>query len=73
MNGRQRTQSGETQHGQPLWQNWLVRELVVVLLFKMALIFGLWFAFFRLPDEPGIDHSTVAGHVLGDQSRSVTK
>ena len=34
-----------------MFKNSLVREIVVVLMLKLLLIFGLWYAFFRQPAD----------------------
>jgi len=47
------------------WQSPLVREIALILVLKFALIFGLWWAFFDLPDDQHIDVSQVGAHVLG--------
>lgn len=47
------------------WSHPLARHLAVIVALKLAFLFLLWFAFFRLPDgspEPGSDiHHHIAG------------
>lgn len=47
------------------WRNPLVREITVVVAVKLALIFGLWWAFFDLPDEQRVGEAQVGAHVAG--------
>lgn len=47
------------------WQHPLIREIALVLVVKIALIFVLWWAFFDLPDAQRIDAQQVGAHVAG--------
>ena len=57
------TRPAET--GSGAWSQPLVRHLAVIVAAKLAFLFLLWFAFFRLPDgapQPGSDiHHHIAG------------
>jgi hypothetical protein len=46
------------------WQDRLVREIALVLVVKIALIFTLWWLFFDLPDSQHINTSQVGSHLL---------
>lgn len=54
------------------WRHPLVREIALVLTVKLALIFGLWWAFFDLPDaqHPGADQ--VGAHVAGPPAARIS-
>lgn len=47
------------------WRHPLVREIALVLIVKIALIFGLWWAFFDLPEVRRIGGDEVGAHVAG--------
>ncbi|MBU1191340.1 MAG: hypothetical protein KKE76_06470 [Gammaproteobacteria bacterium] len=47
------------------WQHPLMREIALVLMVKIALIFGLWWAFFDLPNDQHVDAAQVGAHVAG--------
>lgn len=47
------------------WQHPLVREIAVILVFKIAIIFALWWSFFDLPDTQRINTTQVSAHVAG--------
>ncbi len=47
------------------WQHPLMREIALVLVVKIALIFGLWWAFFDLPDDQHVGAAQVGAHVAG--------
>lgn len=60
-----RTEPATGGHDADGWRNPLVREITVVVAVKLALIFGLWWAFFDLPDEQRIGEAQVGAHVAG--------
>jgi hypothetical protein len=35
-----------------IWNNPLSREILLILIVKIALIFAIWWVFFRAPDDP---------------------
>lgn len=47
------------------WQQPLIRHLMLVLVVKLALIFGLWWLFFDMPEEHEINMGRVAAHITG--------
>ncbi len=47
------------------WRHPLVREIALVLVVKIALIFGLWWAFFDLPDDQRVGAVQAGAHVAG--------
>lgn len=49
-----------------LFANRLVRELSVVLVLKLLVLYGLWFAFFRQPDHQPLTVEQVSAAVAGD-------
>lgn len=54
-----------------LWRNRLAREIMLILAVKFALIFALWFAFFRHPIDKGLDAAAVSRAVLGGESSAI--
>lgn len=44
----------------------LVRELTVVLIIKLTILYIIWFAFFREPVTPNITSDTVAETIFGE-------
>lgn len=52
---------------EPIWRNWLFRHITVVLVIKVLLVFGLWYAFFRQPDQAPIAGAEVGAHLLGNR------
>ena len=55
------------------WSYPLVRHLAAVIVLKLAILFLLWFLFFRLPDgapEPGFD---IHQHIAGSAQSPVSK
>jgi hypothetical protein len=44
----------------------LTRHLALVLVVKLALIFGLWWLFFNVPEEQEVNPGQVAAHIAGD-------
>ena len=53
------------------WQQPLTRHLALVLLIKLALIFGLWWLFFNVPNEHEVNPGQVAAHIAGDISSPI--
>jgi hypothetical protein len=53
------------------WQQPLIRHLAMVLVVKLALIFGLWWLFFNLPDEHVVNAGQVAAHITGDNTSPI--
>ena len=53
------------------WQDRLVREIALVLVVKIALIFALWWFFFDLPDSQRINGSQVGSHLLNPPPAAV--
>jgi hypothetical protein len=49
------------------WQDRLVREIALVLVLKLALIFALWWVFFDLPDTQRVNTPQVGSHLLGTE------
>jgi len=47
------------------WRDSLVREISLVLVVKIALIFALWWLFFDLPDNLHINATQVGSHLVG--------
>jgi hypothetical protein len=47
-----------------LWRNRLAREIMLILAVKFALIFALWFAFFRHPLDHDLDAAAVSRALL---------
>jgi hypothetical protein len=47
------------------WRHPLAREIALVLVVKIALIVGLWWAFFDLPDDQRVGAAQVGAHVAG--------
>ena len=54
-----------------LWRSPLGREIVLILAVKFALMFALWFAFFRHPIDKGLDAAAVSRVVLGGESSAI--
>ncbi len=50
--------------------NPLAREITVVLLVKLLLIFGLWYAFFSHPIERQLTDRGVSAVILGQNARA---
>ena len=50
-----------------IWNARLGREIILVLLLKILLIFGLWFLFFRVEEVPTADQ--VSRAVLGSANQ----
>ena len=46
-----------------IWNNRLSREILLILVVKIALIFAIWWVFFRTPDVPGTEQ---VSHALLD-------
>ncbi|MGW8248545.1 MAG: cytochrome oxidase putative small subunit CydP [Acidiferrobacterales bacterium] len=53
------------------WQDRLVREIALVLVIKLALIFALWWLFFDLPDSQRVKTPQVGSHLLGAATAAV--
>jgi len=51
-----------------LWRSPLAREITIILVIKFALMFALWFTFFRHPIDKSLDAAAVSRVVLGGQS-----
>jgi len=49
----------------------LGREIVLILAVKFALMFALWFAFFRHPIDKGLDAAAVSRVLLGGESSAI--
>ena len=47
------------------WQQPLIRHLGLILVVKLAIIFGLWWLFFNLPEEREVNAGQVASHITG--------
>ncbi len=41
------------------------REIVLVLLIKLVLIFAIWWLFFDVPDEQRVTHDDVTQQIIG--------
>lgn len=50
----------------------LVRELLVVLALKLALLYALWFAFFRQPEEDALSAADVSRTFFNETARAET-
>jgi hypothetical protein len=59
------------EHNDLWWQQPLIRHLALVLVVKLALIFGLWWLFFNLPDEHVVNAGQVATHITGDTTSPI--
>jgi hypothetical protein len=46
-----------------MWKEASVREIAVVLVIKLILLYGIWVTFFHHPDKPELTPSDV-GHLL---------
>jgi hypothetical protein len=57
-------QDGESNNSS-WWRDSLAREITLVLVVKIALIFALWWFFFDLPDNQHIDATQVGSHLVG--------
>lgn len=66
-----RTEPAPEAHAADWWRHPLVREIALVIVVKIALIFGLWWAFFDLPDDHRIDTARVGAHVAGTPSPTI--
>jgi hypothetical protein len=59
-------------HSEDLWwQQPLIRHLAAVLVVKLALIYGMWWMFFDLPDDHEISTGQVATHLAGEVESQV--
>ncbi len=54
-----------------IWDNPLVRHLVIILVAKLALLAGLWFAFFRVPDQFLPQPDQIETHIAGPRIHSL--
>ena len=53
------------------WRDSLAREITLVLVVKIALIFALWWFFFDLPDNQHINATQVGSHLVGTSPATV--
>lgn len=56
-----------------LWRNRLAREITLILGVKFALIFALWFAFFRHPLDNDLDAAAVSRALLSGPASVTTE
>lgn len=52
-----------------IWSHPLSREILLILIVKIALIFAIWWVFFRAPDKPPLSPEQVSRALL--ESRPV--
>lgn len=52
-----------------IWNHPLSREILLILVVKIALIFAIWWVFFRAPDKPPLSSEQVSRALL--ESRPV--
>lgn len=48
-----------------LWQDWLLRHLAIVLLFKLMALFTIWWLFFRVDANEAVLAPDVSQHISG--------
>jgi len=53
------------------WRDSLVREISLVMVVKIALIFALWWLFFDLPDNQHVNATQVGSHLAGTTPATV--
>ena len=53
------------------WRQPLSREIGLILMMKLVLIFALWWFFFDLPDNQHVDASQVGTHLTGTMPSAV--
>ena len=55
-----------------MWKEAVVRDIAVVLLLKLVLLYGLWMAFFSHPGERELSPQAVGQQLLGEPPTGVT-
>lgn len=48
-----------------MWSDFLVRHLALIILLKLAILFGIWYAFFSHPAAPTLTPAAVQDVLLG--------
>ena len=63
--------SGPAVDGPRAWSHPLVRHLALIVAAKLAFLFLLWFAFFRLPDGAPLPGSDIHHHIAGSREAAM--
>lgn len=55
-----------------MWKDASVREIAVVLLIKLLLLYGIWISFFHHPEERELTPRDIGHLLLGESSQAAT-